>query len=133
MTLENELTRYFQVEELTGPPTQTRGLEEYSFDAFGNLLRNSPEYILVILEEIKKVHDETLLSLRNEAVDEDAFRSMIHKVKGGAQLLNAEYFTRACEALEQEKNLDTRITTFIQLLEDQNLIITRYQSQYAKL
>ena len=133
MTLENELSRYFQVEELTETTTQTGGLEEYSFDAFGNLLKHSPEYILVILEEIKKVHDEALLSLRNDAVDEGAFRSMVHKVKGGAQLLHAKNFTRACEALEQEKNLDARITTFIQLLEDQNLIITRYQSQYAKL
>jgi len=87
----------------------------------------------VILEEIKKVHDEILLTLRNEAIDEDAFRSMVHKVKGGAQLLDAKNFTKACEVLEQEKNLDTRITTFIQLLEDQNLTITRHQSQYAKL
>ena len=133
MTLENELSRYFQVEDSTKSSTPTTLQEEYSFDAFGNLLRNSPEYILVILEEIKKVHDETLLTLRNEAVDEGAFRNMVHKVKGGAQLLNAKNFTRACEVLEQEKNLDARITTFIQLLEDQNLIITRYQSQYAKL
>ena len=133
MTLENELSRYFQVEDSTKTTTQSNYQEEYSFDAFGNLLRNSPEFILVILEEIKKVHDETLLTLRNEAVDEGALRNMVHKVKGGAQLLNAKNFTRACEVLEQEKNLDARITTFIQLLEDQNLIITRYQSQYAKL
>ncbi len=133
MTLENELSRYFQAEESTETTTHTRDLEEYSFDAFGSLLRNSPEYILVILEEIKKVHDETLFALRNEVVDEDAFRSIVHKVKGGAQLLNAKNFTRECEALEQGKNSDTQITAFIQLLENQNQIIRRYQSRHAKL
>jgi two-component system sensor histidine kinase EvgS len=133
MTLENELSRYFQVEDSTKFSIPKTYQEEYSFVAFGNLLRNSPEYILVILEEIKKVHDETLITLKNEEVDEATLSSMVHKVKGGAQLLDAKNFAKACEVLEQEKNLDTRITTFIQLLEDQNLIITRYQSQYAKL
>jgi two-component system sensor histidine kinase EvgS len=133
MTLENELSRYFQVEELTETTTQTGGLEEYSFDAFGNLLRNSPEYILVILEEIKKVHDEALLYLRNEAVEEASFRSMVHKVKGGAQLLSAAKFIKACEALKQVESQDLQIQAFIQLLEEQNQIISRHQSRYTKL
>ena len=133
MTLENELSRYFQVEDSTKTTTQSNYQEEYSFDAFGNLLRNSPEYILVILEEIKKVHDEALLALRNEAVDKDTFSSMIHKVKGGAQLLSAAKFIKACESLEQAESLDLQIQAFIQLLEEQNQMIGRYQSRYAKL
>ena len=133
MTLENELSRYFQTEDSTKTITQTNYQEEYSFDAFGNLLRNSPEYILIILEEIKKVHDETLLALKNEAVDEATLRSMAHKVKGGAQLLSANHFIQACEALEQVESLDLQIQAFIQLLEEQNQIINRYQAQYAKL
>jgi two-component system, NarL family, sensor histidine kinase EvgS len=133
MTLENELLRYFQIEDSIETATPTNLLEEYSFDAFGNLLRNSPEYIQIILEEIKKVHDETLLVLRNEIADEASFRSMVHKVKGGAQLLSAKYFIQACEKLEQAGNLDNRIPAFIRLLQEQNQVISRYQSRYEKL
>ena len=133
MTLENELSRYFQTVDPTKTITQTNYQEEYSFDTFGNLLKNKPEYILVILEEIKKVHDETLLTLRNEVVDEAAFKSMVHKVKGGAQLLNAKYLIEECEALEQVVSLDLQIQAFIQLLEEQNQIINRYQSRYTQL
>jgi len=133
MTLENELARYFQVANSTETMASKNHQDEYSFDAFGNLLKQSPEYILVILDEIKKVHDETLLTLRNEAVDDANFKSMVHKVKGGAQLLSAKQFIKACEALEQAESLNLQIRTFIQLLEEQNQIITRYQSRYAKV
>jgi two-component system sensor histidine kinase EvgS len=133
MTLENELTRYFQTEEFTDQEMPFQLHEEYSFSAFGKLLKDSPEYVLIILEEIKKVHDETLYTLKKESINEACFRSMVHKVKGGAQLLSAATFTQACEALEQVGNLENRISGFIQLLEEQNQIIDRYQSRYSKL
>jgi two-component system sensor histidine kinase EvgS len=132
MTLENELSRYFQVEESTETKTLKNHEEEYSFDAFENLLRESPEYILVILDEIKKVHDEALFTLRNESIDQTSFRSMVHKVKGGAQLLSATKFIQACEALEQEGGLGEQVFTFTQLLEEQNLIIQDYQSKFSR-
>ena len=133
MTLENELSRYFQNEGFADDTTPIRAQEEYSFDAFENLLRSSPKYILVILEEIKKVHDEALFSLKDEAIDEASFRVLVHKVKGGAQLVSATKFIQACEALEQTGMLDYRIQTFIHLLEDQNQIISGYQARYSKL
>ena len=133
MTLENELTRYFQTKgsNKTAAPNELQ--EEYSFDVFENLLKESPEYILVILDEIKKVHDEVLLILQNEKVDKAGFRSMVHKVKGGAQLLNAKRFVQACEALEQEGVLEEHVSTFTQLLEEQNLVIQGYQSRFSCL
>ncbi len=133
MTLENELCRYFQNEGSTDKTAPIRIQDEYSFDAFENLLRSSPKYILVILEEIKKVHDEALLSLKEESIDEASFSAMVHKVKGGAQLVSATKFIQACEALEQTGMLDHRIQTFIQLLEEQNQMITGYQARYSKL
>ena len=131
MTLENELSRYFQSDQSTETKTSKNHQEEYSFDAFKNLLRESPEYILIILEEIKKVHDEALVILKNEAVDEASFKSMVHKVKGGAQLLNAKKFVRACEALEQEGSLGEQVSTFAQLLKEQNRVIQDYQSRFS--
>jgi two-component system, NarL family, sensor histidine kinase EvgS len=133
MTLENELLQHFQSEELAEMRSPNTLPEEYSFDAFENILKNSPDYILVILDEIKKVHDEVLLILKNGQVDEAIFKSMIHKVKGGAQLLSATRFVKSCEALEQDGNLDKKLTTFTQLLEEQNQIILSYQSRYSNL
>ena len=131
MTLENELSRYFKTEETstTGIPAEHQ--EDYSFDAFQNLIRQNPEYILLILEEVKKVHEEVLLALNNMALDKASFRSMVHKVKGGAQLLSAAKFIQSCETLEQDANLDEQVTAFIQLLEDQNRVINNYQSRYS--
>ena len=79
------------------------------------------------------MHDEALLALRDKAVNEASFRKMVHKVKGGAQLLSAKQFTQACEALDQAGSLDLQIDTFIKLLEEQNHLISRYESRYAKL
>ena len=131
MTLENELSRYFQTTESNEIADSTKYSDEYSFDVFENLLKESPDYILVILDEIKNVHDEVLLILKREQVDEASFRSMVHKVKGGAQLLSAKRFVKACEALEQEGHLEEQLTAFTQLLEEQNQIILRYQSRYS--
>lgn len=131
MTLENELSRYFQSEKLVETTSHKRHQEEYSFDAFGNLLINSPEYTLVILDEIKKVHDEILLTLKNEVLDDQGFQSMVHKVKGGAQLLNAKSFVIACENLEKEGNIYERAKALTQLLEEQNQVIKGYQDKYS--
>jgi len=134
MTLENELSRYFQSEEFVeAQSTLEQYQEEYSFNAFEGLLRESPKYVLVILDEIKKVHEEVLLKLQNKTVDEADFRSMVHKVKGGAQLLSATKFIRACEALEQEGLLDEKIWTFTRLLEKQNRVIQDHQSRFSDL
>ena len=132
MTLENELSHYFRAVEVNDISVPFKHQDEYSFDAFQNLLQKSPEYILIILEEIKKVHDEALLALKNKTIDKASFRSMVHKVKGGAQLLSAKKFIQACDALQQEGNLEEQATAFTQLLEEQNQVISRYQSQYLK-
>ncbi len=135
MTLENELARYFKTEERTVEDSDCDNdplfHDEYSFDAFGGLIKNCPEYILVILEEIKRVHDEVLAALKNETLNQAEFRSLVHKVKGGAQLLSATKFTQACEVLEQEGVLNQQISAFVQLLGQQNLAIEKYRSRYS--
>lgn len=131
MTLENELSHYFKVEEINSEEMPIKQQEEYSFDAFQNLLRQSPEYIVIILEEIKKVHDEVLFTLKNQVFNQVSFRSMVHKVKGGAKLLNATKFIQSCENLEREGNLNEQVSAFIQLLEQQNQVINDYQSRYS--
>ena len=130
MTLENELNCYFTSKEIIDQESLTPN-EEYSFDAFANLLKESPDYVLVILNEIKKVHDEVLDALETQIVDEMAFKEMVHKIKGGAQLLSAKRFVQSCESLEQGGVLDHKITKLHGLLKEQNQIIKTYQSRYA--
>ena len=132
MTLENELTRYFSTQEVAEKIISEVGADEYSFDVFAGLLRDNPNHILVILDEIKKVHDEALEILESNQCDEDTFSSLIHKVKGGAQLLSAKAFIQACSELEEKGNLRHRICAFIQLLVQENQVIARYKSRYIE-
>jgi two-component system sensor histidine kinase EvgS len=131
MTLENELARYFTSQEISDETKMAYMSGEYSFDLFSNLIKQNPSHILVILEEIKKVHIETLAILKTELINEDNLASLIHKVKGGAQLLNAKLFIKRCEILEIEGVVPDRVSAFIQLLEEQNQIIERYVAKYA--
>lgn len=127
--LENELMRYFDSTNFTQDTP-----EPYSFDTFAGLLKNDQSQILIILDEIQRVHDETLLELRQDAMeselDEAHFQSLVHRVKGGAQLLHASDFVAACHALEAEGELYERIKQFIALLEEQNKIIHNYKARY---
>lgn len=127
--LENELLRYFEVSEV---PICTD--ETYSFDVFAKLIKSDPHQIIVILEEIEKVHVDILIQLRSISdqtpIDETLFQSLVHKVKGGAQLLQATQFTHGCKELEANGPLSERIERFIALLEKQNENIESYKKRY---
>lgn len=130
--LENELMRYF--DSTHGAPDI---LEPYSFDAFAGLLKDDQSQVLIILDEIQRVHDEALLELRQGAIetglDEARFQSLVHRVKGGAQLLEASDFIQACKALEAKGVLPERVKQFISILEEQNKIIHSYKARYRAL
>jgi two-component system sensor histidine kinase EvgS len=128
--LENELMRYFD-----SSSTTTFAEDEYSFEAFVNLINDDPHQIIVILEEIQKVHQEVLTQLdsgqNKTSVNEAQFQSLLHKVKGGAQLLDAKQYISACEALELNVlALPERIAQFIALLKEQNQNIETHKKRY---
>jgi two-component system sensor histidine kinase EvgS len=127
--LENELLRYFD----SSNPSICAG-ENYSFNAFANLIKNDPKQMIVILEEIEKVHQAILRELASDTnkteIDEAQFQSLVHKVKGGAQLLEASQFINACKNLEASGPLLGRIERFIQILEEQNQIIETHKKRY---
>lgn len=129
LSLENELARYFQIIEIVSQEGLQNVSDEYSFSAFSNLLRDNPDQILVILEEIKKVHDDVLDTLKREPVNQTMLNSLIHKVKGGAQLLGAHSFVKRCESLEQEGSLPQKISLLQNLLAEQNEQMTCYQKR----
>jgi two-component system sensor histidine kinase EvgS len=133
LSLENELARYFEIIEIVDQKGQQDFSEEYSFGAFSNLLRDNPDQILVILDEIKKVHDEVLDILKRESINQAMLSGLIHKVKGGAQLLGSRSFVRRCEDLEQEDSYTQKISSFQSLLAEQNEQIIHYQKRYAAI
>jgi two-component system sensor histidine kinase EvgS len=117
--------------EITDQKDLVDASEEYSFEVFSNLLKQNPGHIRVILDEVKKVHLESLAILNAGTIDECTLASLIHKVKGGAQLLSAQRFTESCSALDTVGPLADRVNAFIALLEEQNRIIERYESKYS--
>jgi two-component system, NarL family, sensor histidine kinase EvgS len=129
--LENELMRYF---ESSKEPIITNDV--YSFDAFSNLIKDDPHQIIVILEEIERVHLETLDQLCSDSnqasMDEVQFQSLVHKVKGGAQLLQATEFIHTCQELEHRGLLSERVDQLIKLLQDQNQTIEAYKKRYQR-
>jgi two-component system sensor histidine kinase EvgS len=132
MTLENELARYFSIQEFSEKNDGLDVSQEYSFDLFSNLLQKNPGHIVLILDEIKRVHDDTLAILKSESIHEEILISLIHKIKGGAQLLSAQRFIAGCEALETVAPIPDRVSAFMQLLEDQNQLIEYYRSKYTR-
>ena len=131
MTLENELARYFSTQEISEKKGDLEDSHEYSFELFSNLLQKNPDHIVLILDEIRRVHDDILTILKVESVDEDILASLIHKIKGGAQLLSAQRFITCCEALESTGSIADRVNALIQLLDDQNQMIERCRAKYA--
>ena len=129
--LENELLRYFETSQEPAAPN-----EVYSFDAFSNLIKDDPLQIIVILEEIEKVHLDALDQLASDnsqtPIDEKQFQGLVHKVKGGAQLLQATEFILACESLEFDGPLSERLEQFTNLLKEQNQTIKTYKKKYQQ-
>jgi two-component system sensor histidine kinase EvgS len=127
--LENELARYFPICPLPQDDTE----DSYSFDAFSNLIAKNPKQIFVILDEIKKVHDDVLLQLNSPSINQHQLASLIHKVKGGALLLQATRFIKSCESLEKEGDFLKQLHAFKDLLLEQNQQIKRYQDKQIHL
>lgn len=127
--LENELARYFPICPLPQDDTE----DSYSFDSFSNLIAKNPKQIFVILDEIKKVHDDVLFQLTYPSIDQQQLASLIHKVKGGTLLLQATRFIKSCESLEKEGDFLKQLHAFKVLLLEQNQQIKRYQEKQIHL
>jgi len=64
-------------------------------------------------------------------LEDSEFRGMVHKIKGGAQLLNAQEFIKQCQSFEGGSATREKILQFMGVLEEQNQIIERYRTQFT--
>ena len=126
LALENELTRHFPSTPHSKDST-TSG--DYCLESLSRTLKTQPDQVNAILNEITKVHEEALEILSAESLENAEVDSLIHKIKGGAQLLNAKEFLQACEELEQERDLARKCALFKNLLVEQNRHIACHQKQ----
>ena len=102
MTLENQLAHYFQV----GSSPNIQKLKPIkSFFPLGLKSGYHSPTELLILAEVLKVHQECLLFLEKKSLDPKELAHFLHKIKGGALLINDAEFTASCIQLEHELQL----------------------------
>jgi len=93
---------------------------------------------ILVLEEVLKVQNETLLMIALDAdsglLNTSALNSLLHKVKGGALLSQADDLHQCCSDLERSnQTIAERISQFRQALLDNNLSLENQILQLKKL
>ena len=102
MTLENQLAHYYQA----GSSPNIQKLKPIkSFFPLGLKSGHHSPTELLILNEVLKVHQDCLQPLDNKLLDPKELAHFLHKIKGGALLINDAEFIAACVLLEHELQL----------------------------
>ena len=120
--LENQLDAYFQSEK----SFSTQKLKPIKpFFSLGVKDGNHSPTELLILAEVLKVQQDCLSKLDKETVGHTELAHYLHKIKGGALLINEPSFVEACIQLEHELQLGApNVSQKLQLLlQQKNLLI----------
>jgi two-component system sensor histidine kinase EvgS len=113
-TLENQLAAYFQSEKNI-VAQQLKQIKTF-FPLGVKDGHHSPTELLILAEVLKVQHD-CLYRLDKETVGHTELVHYLHKIKGGALLINEPTFVEACAQLEHELQLGSPdISQKLQLL-----------------
>lgn len=126
-TLENELSRYFSIVEIESDDAE----DEIAFPHLGNGSQDQNQIGRLILHEIMEVHHQAIAELSNKALTESELGSLIHKIKGGALLMNGLHFANRLDGLAANRT-DTpqkRAAILKELLLKQNCVIDAFLSR----
>ena len=116
-TLESQLAAYFQSEKYI-VAQELKPIKPF-FPLGVKDGHHSPTELL-ILAEVLKVQQDCLCKLDKETVDHTDLAHYLHKIKGGALLINEPTFVEACAQLEHELQLGAPdISRKLQLLLEQ--------------
>ena len=123
--LENELARYFTVASVEESQEEE---DVIAFPQLGNLSQDQHQIGRLILHEIMEVHHQSIAELNRKALSESDFESMVHRIKGGALLMNGVHFASRLDELaaDQRLPLQERILQLKSLLFKQNTVIDAF-------
>jgi two-component system, NarL family, sensor histidine kinase EvgS len=123
-TLENELARYFTMVEVEFDAEE----DTIAFPQLGKGSSDQNQIGRLILHEIMEVHHQTIAELSTGTISQSELGSLIHKIKGGALLMNALRFANRLDSLAANRIDSTpkRAALLKELLLKQNSVIDAF-------
>ena len=94
-TLENELARHFTIAEADCDTEE----DTISFPQLGKGSSDQNQIGRLILHEIMEVHHQAIAELSTGAISQSDLGSLIHRIKGGALLMNGLRFANRLDSL----------------------------------
>jgi two-component system sensor histidine kinase EvgS len=126
-TLENELARYFTIVEVEFDAEE----DAITFPQLGKGSSDQNQIGRLILHEIMEVHHQAIAELSTRTLSQSELGSLIHKIKGGALLMNALRFANRLDSLAANRADSTtkRAGLLKELLLKQNSVIDAFLSR----
>jgi two-component system sensor histidine kinase EvgS len=123
-TLENELARYFTMVEVDFDAEE----DTISFPQLGKGSADQNQIGRLILHEIMEVHHQAIAELSTGTISQSDLGSLIHRIKGGALLMNGLRFANRLDSLATNRTDSTpkRAALLKELLLKQNSVIDAF-------
>jgi two-component system sensor histidine kinase EvgS len=123
-TLENELARYFTMVEVDFDAEE----DSIAFPQLGKGSSDQNQIGRLILHEIMEVHHQAIAELSTGTLSQSDLGSLIHRIKGGALLMNGLRFANRLDSLAANRTDSTpkRAALLKELLLKQNSVIDAF-------
>jgi two-component system sensor histidine kinase EvgS len=123
-TLENELARYFTMVEVDFDADE----DIIAFPQLGKGSSDQNQIGRLILHEIMEVHHQAIAELSTGTLSQSDLGSLIHRIKGGALLMNGLRFANRLDSLAANRTDSTpkRAALLKELLLKQNSVIDAF-------
>jgi two-component system sensor histidine kinase EvgS len=123
-TLENELARYFTMVEVDFDADE----DIIAFPQLGKGSSDQNQIGRLILHEIMEVHHQAIAELSTGVISQSDLGSLIHRIKGGALLMNGLRFANRLDSLAANRADSTpkRAAILKELLLKQNSVIDAF-------
>jgi two-component system sensor histidine kinase EvgS len=123
-TLENELARHFTIEEVDCDTED----DTIAFPQLGKGCSDQNQIGRLILHEIMEVHHQAIIDLSTGAISQSDLGTLIHRIKGGALLMNGLHFANRLDSLAANRADSTskRAALLKEMLLKQNSMIDAF-------
>jgi two-component system sensor histidine kinase EvgS len=123
-TLENELARHFTIVEVDCDTEE----DTIAFPQLGKGSADQNQIGRLILHEIMEVHHQAIAELSTGTISQSDLGSLIHRIKGGALLMNGLRFANLLDSLAANRADSTpkRAALLKELLLKQNSVIDAF-------